>query len=546
MADNPIEELLELAATARAAGVEPPDDERLAYNLQSKSPEAARGTEAKVAADFGGQVMVRPLFESADDPDMGRYSRLEFVGVDAELAEPIAHDAGYALADAYDLVAAEPDLPTRFYFVPGEETPGADAESAIVSAFCEVHGTPPANKHWAPAMVRAPQAIAFSRAEGKPAGGAGVRIAQPDTGVVVPNVDLEAGALDPKIGWDLLNGREGARDPMDYAGNKGHGTATSSVVVSRNDGAVLGSAPAAQVYPIRCIKSVAVFKAEPVARAIEAAITVKSQVITMSLGGVPSRPVRAALRKAVQAGIIVVAAAGNCVRLVVWPARYPECIAVAGCNVRGEPWKGSCRGGAVDITAPGEQVWHASATDPRGYDDGQGTSFAVAITAGAAAQWLAHHGVDAVRAEAAARTVTVQALFREAIQQTATASGDLPQDQFGPGILNIEALLRTPLKDIRKVVPPVERAGDDPAAPPPEFVEILRAFAGDAESAESAHIDWARYGAEVGEVALRRAVSARAEGVDLPESAPAPAAADLREAAAKSGSVALQRLLGQA
>src|SRR5262249_60666308 len=56
-------------------------------------------------------------------------------------------------------------------------------------------------------------------------------------------------------------------------------------------------------------------------------------VITMSLGGVPSLAFKAAVRAAVTKGVIVLAAAGNCVRIVVYPARYDAVIAVAGVNI---------------------------------------------------------------------------------------------------------------------------------------------------------------------------------------------------------------------
>lgn len=537
------EEIRALAAAAKAVNVSPDDDERLAFNLEADAPEQARAIERDLIGGLGGLATARPLFDAADDPDLGRFTRLEFPGIDAEIGAPIAYDLAYSIADSFGLVSAEPDLPTHFYFLPGEGAPRDDAESAIVSAFCEVGGDPPPDKLWAVDMVRAREAIAYSRSQGRPEGGAGVLVAQPDTGVVVPNPDLESGALDAGLGWDLMLDQVGARDPLNYKGNKGHGTATSSVVASRPGGAIHGTAPSATVYPIRCIKTVVVVTAKPVARAIEKAVAQGANVITMSLGGVPSRAVRTAVRKATKAGVIVLAAAGNCVRLVVWPARYSDCIAVAGCNFFQQPWKGSCRGEAVDITAPGEQVWHASATDPRGFDDGQGTSFAVAITAGAAAQWLAHHGVATVKAEAQRRKVEVQALFRRALQETAAPAADLPKNQFGPGILNIEELLRKPLGAIGPVVAEVDRPGDDPGdATPPEYLEILREFGPDAETAQ---IDWRRYGAEIGQVALRRSISARAEGVELAESAPAASADDLQQAADRSGNQALKRLLGQ-
>lgn len=55
----------------------------------------------------------------------------------------------------------------------------------------------------------------------------------------------------------------------------------------------------------------------------------------------------------------MLAAAGNCVGVVVYPARYEEVIAVAGINKADQPWKGTCRGEAVDISAPGEFVLRA-------------------------------------------------------------------------------------------------------------------------------------------------------------------------------------------
>src|SRR4029450_5320445 len=78
----------------------------------------------------------------------------------------------------------------------------------------------------------------------------------------------------------------------------------------------------------------------PVAAAIEHATRVECDVITMSLGGPPSLAGHAAVRNAVAKGGIVLAAAGNCVRIVVYPARYDAVIAVAGGNVAGEPGRG--------------------------------------------------------------------------------------------------------------------------------------------------------------------------------------------------------------
>src|SRR4029079_17396095 len=134
-----------------------------------------------------------------------------------------------------------------------------------------------------------------------------------------------------------------------------------------------------------------------VARAIDWAIQEGAQVVTMSLGGIPASALHRAIKRAVEADLIVLAAAGNCVRVVVWPARYDECIAVAATNSAEQPWPGTSRGAPVDISAPGQNVYRAvvppgGATDADTVAQGQGTSFAVALTAGVAAMWVAHHG----------------------------------------------------------------------------------------------------------------------------------------------------------
>ena len=101
--------------------------------------------------------------------------------------------------------------------------------------------------------------------------------------------------------------------------------------------------------------------------------------------------------------MIVMAAAGNQVRIVIAPARFDECIAVAATGEDDEPWSGSSRGGAVLISAPGHKV--PAARGEKGLSPSSlgnkiglasGTSYAVAHLAGIAALWLSFHGRDAL------------------------------------------------------------------------------------------------------------------------------------------------------
>jgi subtilisin family serine protease len=145
------------------------------------------------------------------------------------------------------------------------------------------------------------------------------------------------------------------------------------------------------------------------------------------------------LRRAVNADVIVLAAAGNCIGLVVWPARFDECIAVAGVDIRDAKWRGSCSGAAVDISAPAENVWRA--TVPNGSGQGQGTSFAVALAAGTAALWLSHHGRANLIGAARARGETLQDMFRRMAGATARRPSGWDSFSMGAGIVDAHALL---------------------------------------------------------------------------------------------------------
>ena len=236
--------------------------------------------------------------------------------------------------------------------------------------------------------------------------GAGVRIAQPDTGVAShKEIDSAVSLTDA---FDVFIGKKGqATDPLDESmGNPGHGTATSSVIASHHHDVVHGVAPEAELIPIRCVNSV-IFSLDGslIARAIMHAKSIDADIISLSLGGpFESKSIRRALELATDAGIIVVAAAGNCVGVVVYPAFDPNTIAIAGVGAGGSAWKGTSRGDTVDVAAPSENVFAARREpDDNGNElvkQSQGTSFGTALTAGVAALWIGHHGRTAVRQQA--------------------------------------------------------------------------------------------------------------------------------------------------
>jgi serine protease len=407
----------------------------------------------------------------------------------------IAFEAGYALVRRFDLEAAEPEIFTDVFPEPDPRREGPTGEA--LDGFppgCWAPEQPDLNtkKRWALENVYAPEAWAYSEARQRPSRGMGTIVAQPDTGVAA-HPELAGVVRVP--GYDFVNNDNDPVDPLNYEGNPGHGTGTGSVLLSPENGEMSGSAPKAKHMPIRAIESVVVLSQVAVAESIDFAVANGAQVITLSLGGIPSFSLYRSLTRAVEADVIVLAAAGNCVGLVVWPARYEDCIAVAGINVHDKPWRGSSHGPDVDISAPGENVFRARIEQgkPPTVGQGQGTSFAVALTAGVAACWLAHHGRPNLIAAAHARGETLQAMFRRLLRATARRPADWDGLNMGAGIVHAKRLLEADFN--------LGRDHETASAVPHHEAPALavRRFVGEATSPEAAlqPIDWKLYGPEI-------------------------------------------------
>ena len=160
----------------------------------------------------------------------------------------------------------------------------------------------------------------------------------------------------------------------------------------------------------------------------------------MSLGGpLPSFVLHDAIEDATNAGLILVAAAGNQWPFVVFPARYDEVIAVAASNCADQRWASSASGSDVDITAPGESVWRAETKTSGAFDVSRssGTSYAAAQVAGVAALWLAHHGRSTLVGRYGAANVPV--VFKELLTTQGfrwPSSGTWDTSNLGVGLVD--------------------------------------------------------------------------------------------------------------
>lgn len=400
---------------------------------------------------FDQVVSLEPLFpdaDPADDPEgLTRIHRLR-------VADPVTLDErpwdnAYALRERGGFLQVEPDT---------EDTLVEAQKRSAVTACLGDQGVPaPTDPGWS--LDAQHMAVRSARQIVPPPGGKqlgeGVRICHPDSGWT-DHIDLDGARIDRTATLNLMEGGNDAHDPLGYSGNPGHGTKTGSVLISDGGfgpasgttapGTVVGLAPKATLVPIRTFNSVIRVLDSNVARAVRHATTAKCDVISMSLGGRMFFGLERAINDAVRRDVVVVNAAGNCIGIVVAPASYDNAIAVAATNVDNKPWKGSSKGRAVDIAAPGEDVYVADAvqgSQGTKSSPGNGTSFATAAVAGAAADWIAFHGPS--RIKAAQGSLTRRDLFLKSMQASARVPPGWDAQRYGTGILNLDKLLRQPL-----------------------------------------------------------------------------------------------------
>lgn len=450
------------------------------------------------------------------------------------VGETEAFAAAEAFVQAYQLDAAEPEI--FFTAMPVDQADPDNLEGMEQFPFCWAEPEPALGKLWALEAMRVPQAWAFADARGRPSRGAGIVVAQPDTGIT-KHAELNGVTLvAPR---NLLNGKPNdPTDPLPKTGNPGHGTSTASVLLSPVSLDIAGSAPEAKHMPIRAIESVARLSQIKVAQAIDHAVNNGAHVITMSLGGVASLSLWLALSRAVDAGVIVLAAAGNCVGIVVWPARYDKCIAVAGTDSKDARWTGSCKGPEIDISAPAQNVYRATAPD-NGVEAGQGTSYAVALAAGVAACWLAFHGRANVVSAARQRGETVQDMFRRMAGATARVPDGWDSFNMGAGIIDAEALLKADFDRGLGTESPTDPVVKETPANSVKSLALAKA----GEAALGADIDWQRHSAEISLSLLRSGLLP-----EPPKELPAvkPAEAPVRGAVFEAGGPPLESAGGGA
>lgn len=228
-----------------------------------------------------------------------------------------------------------------------------------------------------------------------------IRVAVIDSGVDFNHPELKPHLL-PGINYV-----EPALPPVD---DYGHGTHISGVIAAtlNNDAGISGLAPWVKIDPYRVLNSVGSGSVTNVANAICDAADNGADIINLSLETTAnSDKIRNAVAYAARKNVLLVGAAGNCGNCpVMYPAAYPEVMAVAATNYDDQRAVYSAVGPQVEIAAPGGglldteprilSTWAEAAIlkcasddfleqDRSPYCDAVGTSMASSVVSGVAA-----------------------------------------------------------------------------------------------------------------------------------------------------------------
>jgi serine protease len=325
--------------------------------------------------------------------------------------------------------------------------------------------------------------------------GAGVMIAVIDSGLDRSHPEF-AGKIVPG-GGDFVGASDGGcPGPED---ENGHGTHVSGILgaIAGNGTGGAGVAPDSVIVPQRVADVDGVYQDADLVEGLDAAVRSGARVINLSMGSGTSQTlagpqlapaVEAAMDKAVAAGIVVVAAAGNLSQpICAYPASVRGVVCVAATDRDERPSffsnqptdpDGTAVDGTTPVRAPGgaatslecgdetaeEPVDILSTTMPgspmdlctdlRGYESAAGTSMATPFVAGIAAI-LVSAGLDATAVRACLRATSRQPTGQRGVFTPA----------YGYGIVDAEQALKECVPDF-KAPPPAAAPPPAPGAPP--------------------------------------------------------------------------------
>jgi hypothetical protein len=185
-----------------------------------------------------------------------------------------------------------------------------------------------------------------------------------------------------------------------------HGTATASLLVGRGD-RFRGAAPGASLLVADVYGTGPTGgSAAAVVKGLAWMAKEKVPVVNVSLVGPANASLQAVIKALAGQGTIIVAAVGNDGPAAppLYPASYPEVVAVTGVDAKGRVLLEAGKARHIDFAAPGSDM---AAASPGGFSPVRGTSFAAPIVAGKLSRLMNGRSP-------AARQAAIDALSRQA------------------------------------------------------------------------------------------------------------------------------------
>lgn len=257
--------------------------------------------------------------------------------------------------------------------------------------------------------------------------GGGVKVAVLDTGIDLDHPDLQANI---KGGINTLNPLKSPDD------DNGHGTHVAGIIAGvDNSVGILGTATQAWLYAVKVLNRQGSGYVSDIIEGLQWSIDNGMQVVNMSFGtSTDVQSFHEAIVAAYDRGIVLVAAAGNGGpgdNTVLYPAKYPEVIAVSATDNTDTIASWSSRGPEVELAAPGVDVY--STYKGGGYKTLSGTSMASPHVVGSVALIIASGITDANG------NGRVNDEVRSRLQHTADDLGAAGKDNlYGYGLVDAE------------------------------------------------------------------------------------------------------------
>ena len=300
--------------------------------------------------------------------------------------------------------------------VPGAAFAPVPAVAAPATDNCLAPPTDPGSA-WAQQLLGADRAWPLSRGDGE-------RIALLGTGV---------DAHQPRLAGQVEAG-------FDAAANKGTGdsdcvgtgTQIAGTIVAQagNDG-VAGVAPGARVVPVRVVPAQdlnGTVDPAALARGINWAVDQEIRVICVTAAVVDTPQLAQAVQRAVSAGAVVVAAAGDRggnddTNPTPYPAAYPGVLGVGAIDISGARWPKSVHGSFVNVAAPGAgglSTWRGRGTAAIS-GTGAAAGFVAATVALVWHRWKTYHP---------------QQVVDQILASATPAAGAVGGPDFGAGVVS--------------------------------------------------------------------------------------------------------------